>query len=88
MSTYMFKIINGNSPPQLRDKFVYITGGSMDGNMCNLYTNKSKTHKQFHITTSTKTFSNTLKCRLLHNIEIDKRYVVNNFYNYIYKLND
>ena len=48
MSTYMFKIINGNSPPQLRDKFVYITGGSRDGNKCNLYTNKSKTHKQFY----------------------------------------
>ena len=35
MSTNMFKII--------RDKLVYITGGSRDGNMCNLYTNKSKT---------------------------------------------
>ena len=46
--TYMFKIIYINSPPQLRDKFVYITGGSRDGNMCNLYTNKSKTHKQFY----------------------------------------
>ena len=103
MSTYMFKIINGNSPPQLRDKFVYITGGSRDGNMCNLYTNKSKTHKQFYylgakcwnilpqplrLAESAKTFSNTLKHRLLHNIEIDERYVVNNSYNYIYKLND
>ena len=103
MSTYMFKIINGNSPPQLRDKFVYITGGSRDGNMCNLYTNKSKTHKQFYylgakcwnilpqplrLAESAKTFSNTLKRRLLHNIEIDERYVVDNSYNYIYKLND
>ena len=32
MSTNMFKIINGNPPPQLRDKFDYITGGSRDGN--------------------------------------------------------
>ena len=37
---------------------------------------------------SAKTFSNTLKRRLLHNIEIDERYVVDNSYNYIYKLND
>ena len=28
VGNYMFKIINGNCPPQLRDKFVYITGGS------------------------------------------------------------
>ena len=103
MSTYMFKIINGNSPPQLRDKFVYITGRSRDGNMCNLYTNKSKTHKQFYylgakcwnilpqplrLTESAETFSNTLRHILIHNIKIDERYVVNNSYNYIYKLND
>ena len=70
--------------------------------MCNLYTNKSKTHKQFYylgakcwnilpqplrLAESAKTFSNTLKHRLLHNIEIDERYVVNTSYNYIYKLN-
>ena len=63
----------------------------------------TKTHKQFYylgakcwnilpqplrFAESAKTFSNTFKCRLLHNIEIDERYVVNNSYNYIYKLND
>ena len=31
MSTYMYKIVNGNSPPQMRDKFIYISGGSRDG---------------------------------------------------------
>ena len=76
MSTYMFKIINGMSPPQLRDKFVYITGGSRDGQKCNLYTRKTKTHKQFYYlgakcwnmlptplrhADSAKNFSNTLK---------------------------
>ena len=101
MSTYMFKIINGNSPPQLRDKFVYITGGSRDGNRCNLYTNKSKSHKQFFYlgakcwnmlpqslrqAETAKTFSNTLKYRLLHCIESDKMYTVDNSYNYIYKI--
>ena len=49
MSTYMYKIINGLSPPQLRDKFIYIyiSGGSRDGKNCYLYTNKSKSHKHF-----------------------------------------
>ena len=103
MSTYMFKIINGMSPPQLRDKFVYITGGSRDGNKCNLYTNKSKTHKQFYYlgakcwnmlpqplrhAETAKMFSNTLKFQLLHCIETDERYKVDNSYNYIYKINE
>ena len=42
-----FKIINGMSPPQFRDKFAYISGGSKGGNNCDLYTKKSKSHKQF-----------------------------------------
>ena len=103
MSTYMFKIINGNFPPQLRDKFVYITGGSRMVT-CAIYTQiNQKLIKKIYclgakcwnilpqpliLAESAKTFSNTLKCRLLHNIEIDERYVVNNSYNYIYKHND
>ena len=51
MSTYMFKII--------RDKLVYITGGSRDGNMCNLYTNKSKTQTIL-----------LLRCKMLEHIAI------------------
>ena len=101
MSTYMFKIINGNSPPQLRDKFSYITGGSRDGNKCNLYTNKSKSHKQFYYlgakcwnmlpqplrnAESAKNFSNALKLRLSQCIETDEKYIVDNTYDYIYEI--
>ena len=100
LSTYMYKIINGLSPPQLRDKFMYITGGSRDGQKCNLYTKKSRTHKQFYYlgakcwnmlpqplrqAEDTKKFSNTLKNQLLQSIQNDDRYVVNNTHDYIYK---
>ena len=103
MSTYMYKIINGISPPQLRDKFVYITGGSRDGQKCNLYTRKSKTHKQFYYlgakcwnmlpqplrqADSAKNFSNTLKNVLLNCIQIDEKYMVDNTYDNLYKINN
>ena len=38
LSTYMYKIINGISPFQFVGKFSYISGGSRDGQSCNLYT--------------------------------------------------
>ena len=44
LSSYMYKIINGSSPPQFKDKFIYISGGSRDGAKCNLYIHKTKTH--------------------------------------------
>ena len=101
MSTYMFKIINGNSPPQMRDKFMYVSGGSRDGEKCNLYTNKSKSHKQFYYigakcwntlpqplrqAESAKQFSYVLKGRMLHSVKIDPKYIVDNKYDLIYKL--
>ena len=101
MSTYMYKIINGMSPPQLRDKFIYITGGSRDGYKCNLYTKKSKTHRQFYYlgakcwnvlpqsirhVEDAKKFSNTLKNQLLQCIKNDANYIVDNTYDYIYKI--
>ena len=100
MSTYMYKIINGMSPPQLRDKFVYISGGSRDGNNCNLYTMKTKSHKQFFYlgakcwnllpqtlrqADSVKIFSSALKSSFLHSIEADEIYMVDNTYDYLYK---
>ena len=99
MSTYMFKIINGMSPPQLRDKFVYISGGSRNGQNCNLYTNKSRSHKQFlyigakcwnilpqeiRQAESAKHFSTILKSKLMHSIEVDTIYLVDNTYDRIY----
>ena len=103
LSSCMYKIINGMSPVQLREKFVYISGGSRNGNNCNLYTNKSKTHKQFFFlgakcwnmlplplrqAESAKNFSFALKCRFLNSIETDVNYVIDNSYNNIYEIHD
>ena len=103
MSTYMYKVINGMSPPQIRDKFVYISGGSRDGEICNLYTKKSRTHKQFYYlgakcwnilpqelrqAESVKQFSTMLKEKLIHYIEIDDNYLVDNTHDKIYQLCD
>ena len=101
LSTYMYKILNGTSPSQFIDKFVYISGGTRDGDNCNLYTNKSKTHKQFFYlgakcwnvlpqeirsAESSKHFSCKLKNELLCSIKNDAHYVVNNTYDFIYSL--
>ena len=41
ISSYMFKVIKGESPKNFINKFKYISGGSRDGSNCNLYTPKS-----------------------------------------------
>ena len=103
LCTYMFKIINGLSPPQFRDKFLYISGGSRDGENCNLYTNKSKTHKQFYYlgakcwnilpqplrqADSDKKFSKTLKNHMLNSAKTDTLYMVDNTFDKFYKICD
>ena len=103
MSTYMYKIINGKTPPQLGSKFVYISGGSRDAENCNLYTNKSRSHKQFlylgakcwnllpqplRQAKSAKEFSNAFKVKLLNSIKSDEQYVVNNQFDILYKLSE
>ena len=100
LSTYMYKIINGLSPPQFRNQFVYISGGSRDGENCNLYTKISKTHKQLYFlgakcwnviakplrqAESAKIFSKTLKNQLLSSISTDEGYIVDNAHDLIYK---
>ena len=40
-------MINGNYHYSFTEKFSYISGGSHDGISCNLYTKKSKSHKEF-----------------------------------------
>ena len=64
LSTYMFKIINEKSLLQFRDLFSYVSGGSRDCENCNLYTKKSRSHKQFYYL-GTK-FLNTLPQSLRH----------------------
>ena len=100
-SAYMYRIVNGKSPPQFMNKFSYISGGSRDGEQCNLYTIKSSSHKQFSYlgakcwnllpqslrqADSIKNFSNTYKKMLLDSIDIDPNYIVNNTFDIFYKL--
>ena len=103
MTIYMYKIISGISPPQFIDKFSYISGGSRGGEQCNLYTNKSKSHKQFfylgakcwnllpqslRLAESPKTLSNTYKNSFLQSIKSDQTYMVNNTFDIFYKPSD
>ena len=103
MSTYMYKIINGMSPPQIREKFVYISGGSRNAEGCNLYTNKSRSHKQFYYlgakcwnvlpqeirhAESVKIFSTMLKNKFMLSIEKDTNYLVDNTHDNIYQFYD
>ncbi len=48
LTSYMFKIIKGQSPSNFINKFNFISGGSRDGENCNLYTPKSKSLKHFY----------------------------------------
>ena len=45
LSSYMLKILNGQSPSNFINKFKFISGGSRNGANCNLYTPKSKNLK-------------------------------------------
>ena len=48
LSAYMYRIINENCPQHFIEKFVYISGGTRDGDNFNLYTRtqKLKSHKE------------------------------------------
>ena len=48
LSSYMFKILNGQSPSNFINKLKFISGGSRDGANCNLYTPKSKNLKNVY----------------------------------------
>ena len=101
LSTYMFKILKGQSPSNFMNKFKFISGGSRDGSNCNLYTPKSKNLKNFYYlgakawnklspelryVEDCKVFSKSYKNQLLDSIVNDSNYNVNNSYDYIYKL--
>ena len=100
MAVYMYKIVTGKSPPQFMDKFTYISGGSRDGESCNLYTIKSKSHKQFSYLgakcwnslphslrkiDNAKDFADSYKNELLKTIGGDPHYVANNDFDFIFK---
>ena len=46
LSSYMLKILNGQSPLIFINKLKFISGGSRDGANCNFYTPKSKNLKK------------------------------------------
>ena len=102
LSSYMFKILNGQSPSNFINKFKFISGGSRDGANCNLYTPKSKNLKNVYYLgakaismelltldlrnlTDPKVFSKNFKNCLLDSVS-DPNYIVNNAYDYIYKI--
>ena len=101
LTAYMYRIINGISPKHFINKFSYISGGSRDAVSCNLYINKSRTHKEFYYVGAkawnildqsvrnvegVKEFSQYYKTQLLTAVVSDENYKVNNTYDYLYKL--
>ena len=100
MSSYMFRIMKNTSPSNFMDKFRFISGGSRNGENCNLYTNKSKTHKEFYYLGAkcwnnlsqylrnledVGRFSKIYKAQLLQSILSDSNYSHNNSFNFFYK---
>ena len=89
----MYKVINGISPFQFVDKFSYISGGSRDGESCNIYTYKSKSrflyildrnagfyyHSPFAKLNLQKRFkTNLYKSKLLDSIKKYSNYIIDN----------
>ena len=90
---YMFRIINDNCPTNFMNKFSYISGGSRDGESCNLYLNRSTSNKNFYYLgakcwnnipstlrnlSDVKSFSHSYKQQLLLSIVADPNYIVDN----------
>jgi hypothetical protein len=101
LSTYMYRIVNEICPKHFTGKFAYISGGSREGENCNLYTKKSKSHKEFfylgakawnvlpqslRASESVKHFSSTYKSTLLQSMVNDDNYQVNNCFDNFYSI--
>ena len=100
ISSYMFKIINNQSPSNFIYKFKFISGGSRDGTNCNLYTPRSANLKNFYYLgakawnilpphlrniSDAKVFGKLYKAQILDLIINDPKYIVNNAYDYLYQ---
>ena len=103
LTSYMFKIIKGRSPSNFMNKFSFISGGSRDGENCNLYTPKSKSLKHFYYLgvkswnvlpltlrnlSDPKAINKAYKAQLLEAITNDNRYVTNNKFDFFYKVTE
>ena len=101
LTAYMYRIINGLSPKHFMDKFSYISGGSRGGYNCNLYTNKSHSHKEFYYLGAkcwnilpqslrniedVKKFSKIYKNQLLNSIVNNIDYKPDNKFDNLYKI--
>lgn len=99
LSSYMFRIINTQCPSNFINKFHYISGGSRNAENCNLYVEKSKSHKNFNYLgakcwnnlsnfqrglADVKMFSALYKAKLLTSIINDTSYKVDNSYDFFY----
>ncbi len=95
----MYRIVNENCPTNFINKFSYVSGGSRDGQNCNLYINKSTSHKNFYYLGAkcwnnlpndlrnlpdVCTFSKAYKNRMLLSIANDPNYIPNNAYDNFY----
>ena len=98
-SNYMFRIIHDNCPTNFMNKFNYVSGGSRNGEHCNLYINRSTSHKNFRYLgakcwnnvpldlrnqSDISSFSSIYKKQLLTSITTDTNYMVDNSYDKFY----
>ena len=99
LSNYMFRIIHDDCPTNFMNKFSYVSGGSRNGEYCNLYINKSASHKNFQYLgakswnnlpadlrnlTDVDSFNTVYKKQLLESILSDSDYTVDNSFDKFY----
>ena len=99
LSNYVYRVMNENCPTNFRNKFRFVSGGRNSDN-CNLYVNRSASHKEFYylaakcwnnlppdIRTSPDilSFSKSYKAQLLSSALADPNYIINNSLDYLYK---
>ena len=99
LSNYIYRIMNENCPTNFRNKFRFVSGGRNSEN-CNLYVNRSASHKEFYylgakcwnnlppdVRTSPDilSFSKSYKAQLLSSALADPNYIINNSLDYLYK---
>ena len=95
----MYRILNETCPNHFTGKFNYISGGSRDGENCNLYIQKSRSHKEFFYlwakawnlipseireSESINKFKNIYKALLLSTMTGDAAYQTDNTYDKFY----
>ncbi len=100
LSNYMYRIVNYNCPTNFTNKFSYISGGSRNGEICNLYLNRSTSHKNFlylgakcwnnlpndlRNLPDVSSFSKAYKNRMLLSIAADPNYITNNSFDNFYR---